>query len=384
VIDPHAIFPFMAGFNPDLPLANFLKGIPAAGAVYLLANETGRPVQLLVVGNLRASLKRRLGEEDAALTRQINYRQVVRQVFWKRTDSPFEADAAYLEAARILFPDSYRGLLGFEPAIFVNVEPDALFPRYTKTTDLARGGEMIGPLADKHSAGRFIQRIEDAFDLCRYYNILQLAPRGKSCAYKEMGMCPAPCDGTISMDEYRQMVRQSLEAAVDPKASIALHKELMQKASANLEFEAAARAKNKVDRLGKLDTAEFKHVRRLEDFVYLSLQKGPREGQSKLFLIAGGQIQCAACLLNDPDESLCQWLKQSADELRARPLDTPAVERIGLTSHHLLAGKDRSGVFLHRDQWTAKNLAKARQQLSKQKIEEENPEEQVRRELNAL
>jgi hypothetical protein len=59
-----------ASFAPEGPLEEFLARIPAAWAVCLLSDEAARPIQLLCVKNLRASLKRRLGtgpcEEAAA------------------------------------------------------------------------------------------------------------------------------------------------------------------------------------------------------------------------------------------------------------------------------------------------------------------------------
>src|SRR5207244_13517095 len=142
-----------------------------------------------------------------APTLTSTYREVVRKIYWKRVDSGFEADWVYYEAARQLFPDSYRGMVGFRPACFIHVNPETNFPRYTKTIDLAKRGELLGPIEDKHAAGTLIELVEDAFDLCRYYNILVQAPHGRACAYKEMGKCPAPCDGSIDMDQYRLMIR---------------------------------------------------------------------------------------------------------------------------------------------------------------------------------
>jgi len=51
------------------------------------------------------------------------------------------------------------------------VNPAQPFPRYVKTTHLSRR-VLIGPLEDKHAAARLIALVEDAFDLCRYYNVL--------------------------------------------------------------------------------------------------------------------------------------------------------------------------------------------------------------------
>src|SRR5882724_2202377 len=207
-----------APFDPAGDFEGFLKLAPAKWAVYLLADENDQPVQLLSVKNLRASLKRRLGgEETIGLSKRVNYHEIVRNIYWRRVDSGFEADWIYLEAARELFPRTYQGMVGFKPAWFVQVDPTNNFPRYIKTiAPLGKRGLVIGPLEDKHAAARLIQLVEDSFDLCRYYNILVESPNAKACAYKEMGKCPAPCDGSISMSEYRQLVRYSLRLLDDP------------------------------------------------------------------------------------------------------------------------------------------------------------------------
>src|ERR1700742_2290560 len=108
-----AFFDAWTTFDPHEEAEAFLKRVPAKGAVYLLADEDGRPVQLLCVGNLRQSLKRRLiGEEQVGPSRRVNYRDLVRRISWRRIDSPFEADWVYFEAAREVFPQTYRGMVG--------------------------------------------------------------------------------------------------------------------------------------------------------------------------------------------------------------------------------------------------------------------------------
>src|SRR5687768_5418462 len=80
-------------------LEAFLKNVPAKWVVYLMADGEHRPVQLLCVKNLRASLKRRLGgEEMVGPSRKVNYREIVRRIYWRRVDSALEADWIYLEA----------------------------------------------------------------------------------------------------------------------------------------------------------------------------------------------------------------------------------------------------------------------------------------------
>src|SRR4051794_24325025 len=83
--------------DPCRPLDVSLKAAPAKWAVYLMSDADDRPVQLLCVRNLRASLKRRLGEgESDGPTKRVDYRQLVRRVRWKRVDNALESDLTYL------------------------------------------------------------------------------------------------------------------------------------------------------------------------------------------------------------------------------------------------------------------------------------------------
>src|SRR5256885_1820097 len=107
----------------------------------------------------------------------------------------------------------------------------------------AKWGMVIGPLEDKHAAARLIQLVEDSFDLCRYYNILVESPNTKACAYKEMGKCPAPCDGTISMDEYRRGIERSAQVLIRPEDFLTEQDARMQKLAGELQFEQAAKVK---------------------------------------------------------------------------------------------------------------------------------------------
>ena len=183
------IFTHHADFDPSQDFQAFLKSIPGKWAVYLMADADDKPVQLLCVKNLRYSLERRLGsgEVDAGPSRKVNYREIIRRVYWRRVDSSFEADAVYLEAAREIFPQTYRGMTGMRPAWFVHVNPETTYPRYVKTIDLTRErGFYFGPIEDKHAAQKLVHTMESLFDLCRDYSILIQSPRGGPCPWKQM------------------------------------------------------------------------------------------------------------------------------------------------------------------------------------------------------
>ena len=272
--DREDIFTNSTDFDAHAPMEESLGAVPARWAVYLLADAQDRPVQLLCVKNLRYSLKRRLGDqEDAAPSKRINYREMVRRIHWRRVDSAFEADCVYLDAARSIFPNTYQAMTGLRLAWFIHVDPLAPFPRYVKTTDLTRtSGSYIGPLQDKNDAQKLIEQVEDWFDLCRYYHILLESPHGRACAYKEMGKCPAPCDASISITQYRRLIEWSLATVVDPAEMLRTQKARMEAAARELRFETAAKIKSYIDSLSQLGNGPSRHVRRLSDFQFLSLQ----------------------------------------------------------------------------------------------------------------
>lgn len=375
---PH--FDCAIDFDPGGKFDEFLQQAPAKWVVYLLADADDRPVQLLCVKNLRYSLERRLGPGGAEERRskRVDYREFVRRVYWRRVDSAFEADFVYWDAVRTLFPKTYRGMMAYRPAWFVHIDPMAKFPRFVRTTDLStRAGTCIGPVDDKHVAQKLVERVEDAFDLCRYYNVLTESPNGKACAYKEMGRCPAPCDGTVSMDHYRAQVAGGLNALVDPKEMVRRLTADMHEAASQLKFEEAKRIKVRIDQVSKFSGGPYRHVRRLEEFEYLSVQRGPRGGTAKVFLVTPEGMEEIAGLIAEP-KSMSDWLGyilQLAAKRRRRGPGDPilAAERMGLTAHHLFLPKQAQGVFLRVGEITESSLEQAYRDLRKQK-EPENVE----------
>lgn len=381
------IFTDHVDFDPAEGLDAFLKRVPARWVVYLMTDAGDAPVQLLCVKNLRASLKRRLGGDEAiGPTRRVNYRDLVRRVYWRRVDSAFETDWQYYEAARVIFPDTYTGMTGFRQAWWIHVNPEAEYPRYTKTNDPTGGtGTYLGPLEDKHVAGKLVQTIEGMFDLCRDYRILTQSPHAGPCAWRQMGKCVGPCDGSISMEAYRQLIAWSCQVLSDPRRAIQEQTARMKTAAAELAFESAAKIKAFVEQLEGLTKGSCRYFRPLSQFVYLNLQHGPVAGSVKLFLITPGQIRELPSLIAEPKRPI-ELLRELLDRAHepVEPLDRTAAERISIATHHLFSPKTR-GVLLHIDDVDDKSLAKAYRELMKQKQPEVAEEEEgVMKELQSM
>jgi excinuclease ABC subunit C len=372
-------------FDPQGDFESFLRQAPAKWAVYLLADADHRPLQLLCVKNLRNSLKRRLGQPDPQQpSKRVDFRQVVRKISWRRVDSAFESDIVYHDLAKKIFPETYKGMVGLRPAWFLHVNPEAHFPRYVKTHTLAeKPGHYLGPLDDKHAAARLIELIEDAFDLCRYYNILTEAPSGRACAYKEMGKCPAPCDGSISMDQYRRLIDWSLQTVIDPAHFLREQKTRMTQAAEDLRFESAAKIKAFVEQIAQFAKGAFRHVHRLEDFAYATVQPGPIAGTAKLFLIRSTGVEEILNVIS-PECRPSELMAAILTTAEHRSPHSPDAELIGIVTHHLFWPKQSSGVFLPLAEISEPALAKAYKEISRQKPPEETEGEGVTKELQAM
>ncbi len=377
-------------FDPAQNFDEFLRTVPAKWVVYLFADAEDHPLQLLCVKNLRYSLKRRLTGETISLTKRIDYREIVRKIYWRRVDSAFEADWIYHDVARQAFPDSYQGMVGFRPAWFIHVDPETNFPRYTKTIQLTgKPGILVGPVEDKHAAARLMELIEDAFDLCRYYNILVEAPNARACAYKEMGKCPAPCDGSISMDQYRLMIRWSAQTLADPREMIRQQNDRMKQAAAELRFETAGKIKTFIDQLNKIGKGPYRHARPIQDFAYVTVQPGPAANKAKLFLILPGSIEEIADLIAEPAQGseILRAVFTAAEARTESPLDKPGVERIGIVAHHLFWPSQSKGVFIPLAELadlSGKALTKAYRTAIRAEQPEESESEGVLKELQAM
>jgi excinuclease UvrABC nuclease subunit len=330
-----------------------LTGLPTRPGVFALDDASGDTLTLAVTANLRRLVSRRLEpiEADEGPTRRIVYRGLARRVRAVTVGSAFEADWAYLQLARQRLPTTFRSLLDKWRGWFIHANPEAEFPRLVKTTSPGTPptgwtGTYVGPVSDKHAAQRLIELLLDLFDLCRYHHILIEAPHGNACAYKEMGKCPAPCDGTIGLGAYRDMMRDALAFAATPietaKADLERH---MQAASEALEFETAAKLRARLSAAVELDKPQYRFRRRLEDFRFLAVAPSESRAHARLMLILGGWIEPFIDLSLEPTAAaLADIVSAISDRVAAQSpdLSSEGIENIGLVCRRLFQPQ-RSG-----------------------------------------
>jgi len=159
----------------------------------------------------------------------------------------------------------------------------------------------------------------------------------------------------------------------------------MQQAATGLQFELAEKIKAYVEQISHLGKGPFRHVRPLAEFRYVTLQRGPRAGTAKVFLVTPGRIEQSLGIITEPQHPAdvlrhILGLSHAADSA----VDETGAERIGVVAHHLFQPKAKQGVFLPIDSIDEKAISKAYRDLMNQKPPEETAGEGLSKELQAL
>lgn len=344
--------PCKVSVGPQVDSESWRLIVPAKPATYLLQDADARPVLLATAGNLRNVLLHRLGPPDpSAPSRRTDYRSITRTVAWRPAYSAFEANWALLENARTLMPDRYRRMIRHWHGWWLHANPDGPFPQFKVHRDLtARPGQWLGPMPTAAAGKRVIDLLIDLLDLCRYHEILTKAPDGQACAYKEMGRCPAPCDGTVSMDHYRQQMRLAIDLLSGGLESWREQATLrMKQAAAERAFEQAQKLKDDLHKARGLSHPELACARPIQAMNYLVVQRGRRRGQPRLFAVSPGRISLLGELVRRDREAQLDWAAQQASaffESAMPPLNRESIERIGLVSWHQLRGEREKGRWI--------------------------------------
>ncbi|MFQ6049297.1 MAG: UvrB/UvrC motif-containing protein, partial [Phycisphaerae bacterium] len=254
-----------------------------------------------------------------------------------------------------LYPRRYRELLGFGPCWFLQVDPTERLPRFVSTQHVYRRPlptRYLGPFATRNDSASFAQILEDLFDLCRKYEILERVPHGQRCAYFEMGRCPAACDGSISLEQYRQMVSQAVAFAGRQRAEFMQGlQEAMARAAAELDFERAAAARDRLERARRADAQPFRFVADAERFCWLIVQRAGGTSWVKAFLVRQGAIdETEPVRLRALDEAAGQWIAKLAAEPTVPPEPSVRAEQTWLVGHFLFKQDRSGGLYLHADQ----------------------------------
>lgn len=268
-----------------------LSTLPHRPGVYMMRDEAGR---IIYVGKAKKLANR------------------VRSYFRGTSSNPkVAAMVSRIESFDYIVTDSEIEALLLEsnlikehhPRYNVNLKDDKRYP-YLKVTTAEPfprafvtrqyrndGSRYFGPYTDAGALRITLEVLRKVFPLrtCRHKLPEQRGPR--ECLNYHLGHCSAPCHGHISEEDYDAMVAeviQFLEGRTEPIARKLRGR--MEQASANMEYELAARCRDQLAAVDKVSQRQRMHELGGEDADVVALAVDGRDACVVVLKVRGGKM----------------------------------------------------------------------------------------------
>ncbi len=227
-------------------IKRFWKTLPNSPGVYRMLDKAG---EVLYVGKAK-KLKARV----ASYARGQGHSNRIARMIAETTAMEFVVTETETEA--LLLETNY--IKQFRPRFNVLMRDDKSFPYILITGDHAapqivkhrgarnRKGEYYGPFASAWAVKRTIDALQKAF-LLRTCTDSYFANRTRPCLLYQIKRCAGPCTNEVSMGDYAELVNEATGFLSGKSQAVREHMAReMQEASAALEFEKAARFRDRI------------------------------------------------------------------------------------------------------------------------------------------
>lgn len=247
-----------------------------------------------------------------------------------------EAEALLLEANLIKrFRPRFNVLLRDDKSFpYIWIARDQAAPQIMKHRGARnRKGDYFGPFASAGAVGRTINMLQRAF-LLRSCSDSVYESRTRPCLLHQIKRCSAPCTGEISTEEYGQSVDEAVRFLSGESQSVRqLYQQLMEEAAGQLEYEQAAKFRNRLWALAHVTADQAINPEGIEEAdIFAAHQEG---GQTcvQVFFFRTGQNWGNRAYYPKADRSLP--VEEVLDSFVAQFYDDKPVPRLILLSHEI-------------------------------------------------
>jgi excinuclease ABC subunit C len=249
------------------------KTAPNGPGVYRMVNEAG---EVLYVGKAKNVRKRvasytRLAGHVTRIARMIA--QTASMIF---ISVETETEALLLEANLIKqLKPRFNVLMRDDKSFpYILIAKDHAAPQIAKHRGArARRGDYFGPFASVWAVNRALNALQRAF-LLRSCADSFYENRTRPCLLYQIKRCAGPCTGEISLDDYAELVREARDFLSGKSISVreTLARE-MTGAAERLEFERAARLRDRIAALSAIQGAQGINPRTVEEADVFAIHK---------------------------------------------------------------------------------------------------------------
>lgn len=290
--------------------------LPLSPGVYLMHDKSG---QIIYIGKAKA-LKNRVSQYFGSEKNHNNkVRRMVANVDWFEyivTDSEFEA--LVLESSLIKQNQpKYNILLKDDKGYSYIRVSEGPWPRITEAKKMEDdGAKYIGPYMSSWSIK---QTIDSALKIFKLPDCNRKFPqdfgKGRPCLNYYIKQCCAPCRGRITQEEYQEAFQEALDfIRGGSSTSIKVLTQRMEEAAERMEFELAARLRDRINAINKMRERQKVVASRVEEQDVFALAQGETHTAFEVFRFTGNKLSDRESFLTEglePDpEARSEFLRQ--------------------------------------------------------------------------
>ena len=253
------------------------EGIPTSKGILLFSDEDRVPVQLLIAANMRRSAKARLWPEVSDTpSKRADIGRIVRKLYYRSCYNDFNTTLTCVRIAKTLFSDSWGEIVKLPRAVCVSIDLNAKWPFFCATEKINVGGSVksFGPFPSRKAAAEFVQVLERGFGLCQRPDLIGTDDKYQTCPYLQMGVCPGPCAGKISREEYLVQIENAVDAATgNCQQYVEEFGREMERFAGEMLFEEAEVVKGRIENIERLQKRTFSWTGDLGELAVLHIDR---------------------------------------------------------------------------------------------------------------
>ena len=281
--------------------------LPLEPGVYLMKDVFGT---ILYIGKAK-KLKNRVSQYFGSDT---NHSEKVRQMV-SRVDTfdyivvGSEFEALVLECALIKqHTPKYNILLKDDKGYhYIRVSP----PPYSRLSEAHQtaddGARYIGPYMSSYAIKQAVDEANKIYCLSTCARPLSYGKKSgeRPCLNHHIGQCCAPCTGKVDPTAYQERVDEAIDFLTQGSAkTMATLQKRMEEAAEQLDFEQAARLRDRINAIRRMGEKQKVVFSRVEEQDVIALTQGSGHACFEVFRFIGGQLTDREHFMLDEQEDL--------------------------------------------------------------------------------
>jgi len=295
------------------------SNIPTDPGVYRFYDKNDRVIYVGKAKNLKNRLNSYFGSNLATKTNRMVHTAV--RVDWTIVGSEIEALALEFTWIKSENPQFNVQFKDDKTYPYLAVSLSEKYPRlFVSRQKHVKGNRYFGPFTNTWALRGTVEVLQKIFPVraCSQSNFNRAVATKRQCLLGDIGKCSAPCVDAISQEEHNALAKNLVSYLDRNPTDIALSvQQDMERASANEEFELAAKLRDQLEALSK--TTEFTETSLNNNFSadLIGIHEEVTHAAASLFSIRAGRIIASRA-----------WIIDLADVLEDEDVISAALAKI--------------------------------------------------------